>query len=286
MLSTRILSGLIFTVLFLLGLFHHAFGWTMPLILGATSLWGTFEFMQFGVTRPTRPFLVVALLGAVVLLADGYWGQLSHALLIIGFLTTCALGLGIVLLESHVAEMAGMAVLGPLYVTLPLALATIIWRQPALAHNQDAPHYLIFLVMVTWSSDVGAYFTGRMIGRHKMAPRLSPGKTVEGFLGGILFTVLVAALMKIFWNNVDRIFYWPEIVLLALVFSVIGPIGDLAESWLKRSSGFKDSGKTFTGHGGMLDIIDSLLFTTIFYYAYLLLFYSKIHHLPAALLNK
>jgi phosphatidate cytidylyltransferase len=83
--------------------------------------------------------------------------------------------------------------------------------------------------------------------------------------------------LKLCWDNFGRIFpSWGEVLLLALVFSVLGPLGDLCESRFKRLSGVKDSGKTFTGHGGMLDIIDSLLFTTIFYYGYLLLYHPEV----------
>lgn len=278
MLSSRILSGLIFLVVFLLALFNPAFGWALPLILVATALWGTHEYLHFSKNKPSRPYLILAMVGSVALIADAYLAQMDHALLIIGLLCVFSLLLGIILHEPHATELASICTTGVLYVALPLALITLIWLKPVRAGNENAQHYLIFLVAVTWASDIGAFFVGRSFGRHKLAPQISPGKTVEGFIGGIGMTLLIASGMKLFWNNIDRIFKWHEVLFLALAFSIIGPIGDLAESWLKRSSGIKDSGRTFTGHGGMLDIIDSLLFTTIFYYGYLQIFHPDIFH--------
>jgi phosphatidate cytidylyltransferase len=198
--------------------------------------------------------------------------------LIIAALAILTLTIGTLIHESRATELATRSVTAPIYVALPLAFCTLIWLKPIHAQNENDPHYLIFLVAVTWSGDIGAYFFGRLFGRHKLAPRISPGKTVEGFIGGILLTLIVAIMMKLCWNNMNRIFAWQEIIFLALAFSIIGPIGDLAESWLKRSSGIKDSGRTFTGHGGMLDIIDSILFTTVFYYGYLLIFHHGTFH--------
>lgn len=280
MLSKRIISGLLFLILFLLGLFNRHFDWALPIILIGAAFSGIHEFMHFGQSKPPRPFVALAQLGALALLADAWRWQLEHALLIIGLVIVIALALGLVQETRNLAEIAGLSVIGMFYVAFPLALIFLIWRMPLNSPDEyiraNAPHYLIFLVAVTWASDIGAYTIGRAFGKHKLAPTISPGKTVEGFLGGIGMTLLIAAGMKLLWDNIDRILSWPEVLILGLIFSFIGPIGDLAESRLKRNVGIKDSGRTFTGHGGMLDIIDSLLFTTIFYYGFLLLFHPNV----------
>ena len=124
-----------------------------------------------------------------------------------------------------------------------------------------------FLVMVTKSGDVGAYFIGKSIGRHKLIPRISPKKTVEGTIGGLISSVIVAFLCKGFLglNVIHAIF-------VGMFFGVLGQVGDLAESLIKRDCGVKDAGSHFSGFGGILDIIDSLLFTVPIFYYYVKLF--------------
>jgi phosphatidate cytidylyltransferase len=276
MLPARLISSLVFFLFLFLGLFHPWFGWVMPFLLLSACLAGLYEFVHFGLKRSAMPYIVVAMAGAAALLADAYWFRLVHALLILGLVTVLMLALETFYREKNFAEVGGKCLIGTLYVTLPLSLIMLIWREALANDNRDGNHYLIFLVLLTQSTDVGAYCVGRLFGRHKMAPTISPGKTWEGFAGGAAFTLLAAVAMKIFWNNMDRIFAWWEIFALAALFAAVGPTGDLAESWLKRASGVKDSGHTFTGHGGMLDIIDSLLFTTIVYYGFLWLFHARI----------
>lgn len=276
MFPARLASSILFFLVLFLGLFNRWFGWVLPFLLVTACLSGLYEFVHFGLKRSSMPYILVAMASAVALLADAYWFQLDHALFVLGLITILMLAFETFYQEKNFGEVGGKCLIGTLYVTLPLSLIMQIWRK-AVAHDPyNGQHYLIFLVLVTQSGDIGAYCLGRLMGRHKMAPAISPGKTWEGFAGGIVFTLLVAAAMKIFWNNMDRIFQWWEIVTLALLFAVVGPIGDLAESWLKRASGVKDSGHTFTGHGGMLDIIDSLLFTTIVYYGFLWIFHRHI----------
>src|SRR5690606_25983649 len=106
----------------------------------------------------------------------------------------------------------------------------------------------------------GAYFVGRKFGRHQMTPNLSPKKTVEGLLGGIATCCLVAVLFKLLIPNVSFPYSLAHIVPLAAIIGVAAPIGDLAESVLKRDCGVKDSGNSLGGHGGVLDRIDSMLF--------------------------
>ncbi len=279
MTSARIASGLIFAVAFIAGLFVPPLTWIPPFFIAVGTLWGIWEFNHLGERHPHAPQFILSLLGGVALLADGYFFGLRHGVLILGLLTVATIAVGLPLRGVDIAAVAGKSVIAPIYVALPFALILHIWRNnlglPG-EFNDIGAHYLLFLVIVTWAGDIGAYFAGRAFGKHKLAPTLSPGKTVEGFIGGTILTLLVAASAKFFWNNIDAIFNWTDVTFLAVLFSVIGPMGDLAESQLKRAAGKKDSGKTFTGHGGMLDIVDSLLFTTIAYYAYLTLVYPGV----------
>jgi len=122
-----------------------------------------------------------------------------------------------------------------------------------------------FLILVTKMGDVGAYLIGNVIGRHNLIPRISPHKTVEGTMGGLIFSVMTAVACKSFLP----VFPYGHLIVLGLLLGILAQVGDLAESLLKRDSGVKDSGSALSGFGGMLDLIDSLLFTTPIFYFYI-----------------
>lgn len=155
---------------------------------------------------------------------------------------------------------SAIAVLGTMYVGM-LAGSLIRLRNDF----PVGPKLVFFLLLVVWLGDAGAYYTGKRFGRHKLSPRISPKKTVEGLAGGIV-TSIVAALVIHFT-------FFPEMLLvhtiiLGVVLSVAGVVGDLAESMWKRSADVKDSGTLIPGHGGFLDRFDSIFFTAPILYIY------------------
>ncbi len=115
------------------------------------------------------------------------------------------------------------------------------------------PQWLLFLIVLIASADVGAYVAGRLFGRHKLAPRVSPGKTWEGVAGGVILSGLVA----IAGNKWFAVQHW-GFVMLCVSVAWVSVVGDLAESLFKRNAGLKDSGRILPGHGGVMDRIDSL----------------------------
>lgn len=120
---------------------------------------------------------------------------------------------------------------------------------------------LLFALFVVWSTDIGAYMFGRQFGKHKLLPEISPNKTIEGSLGGILSAVVVAGIFLIFYPGQKYFGMNTWLLLLCtILFSVAGQFGDLVESAIKRHYGVKDSGNILPGHGGILDRFDSLLF--------------------------
>jgi phosphatidate cytidylyltransferase len=131
-------------------------------------------------------------------------------------------------------------------------------------HPGLSTHLLSFFFLVIFGSDAGAYFAGKALGKHKLVPTISPGKTLEGLIGGIVAAAAFGALST-FW-------FFPELpyqfsIALAIVMAVVGVLGDLAESAMKRGSGAKDAASILPGHGGLLDRLDSLLFNApILYY--------------------
>ncbi len=157
------------------------------------------------------------------------------------------------------AEDVGKGLLGPIYVCLPLVMLVIMDRHP------QGYLWIFFLLAVIFASDTGAFYFGRLFGKHKLHKALSPGKTWEGAVGGVLSSIIIALLFL-------HILHLHEInvCILALVLglSIVEQIGDLSESMLKRSHGVKDSGSILPGHGGLLDRIDGLLFAIPVLYMY------------------
>ena len=127
--------------------------------------------------------------------------------------------------------------------------------------------WVFFALFVTFGSDTAAFFVGRALGRHHLAPRISPGKTWEGAIAGVLGALIVSlVLVTLLTLPVS----YGQTILLGLLVSIFGQLGDLIESLLKRNMGVKDSGKLIPGHGGFLDRIDSIVFAGVVVYYYVI----------------
>ncbi len=119
--------------------------------------------------------------------------------------------------------------------------------------------WVVIAFLLTWANDTGAYAFGRTLGKRKLYPAVSPGKSWEGFWGGMLVTVGAAFAIR---SGFGLSLTWLDVLLLSVPVSILGPLGDLSESMIKRAYGVKDSGKTIPGHGGVLDRLDAMLFTS------------------------
>jgi phosphatidate cytidylyltransferase len=136
--------------------------------------------------------------------------------------------------------------IGGAFILVPLYLALVVLYQAG-------PATLLFLLLIVWAADSGAFFAGKTLGRVKLAPAISPGKTWEGVLGGLVAVVLLI-LLRSFWVETDLTVFVP----FCLAIASISIVGDLTVSMFKRDVGLKDSGALFPGHGGVLDRIDSV----------------------------
>lgn len=130
---------------------------------------------------------------------------------------------------------------------------------------------VLFVIFAVWASDTGGYLVGRKWGKHKLAPKLSPGKSWEGFYAGLASSLAMSLLMGLAIHA-----RWQHLVILGLGIAVAGVVGDLAESALKRDIGIKDFGKILPGHGGILDRFDGLLFAAPLFYYYITMFHDQI----------
>jgi phosphatidate cytidylyltransferase len=154
--------------------------------------------------------------------------------------------------------------LGLLYVSLTLGLLVVVQVSPT--SWGPGKQWVFFLLIVVWFGDTGAYYIGRALGKNPLAPFISPKKTIEGALGGLLGNVLAAVLGKqILLPDAPLL----QLLVLALLLGVVSQIGDLSESALKRGAQVKDSSNLLPGHGGMLDRIDGVLFASPVLFGYL-----------------
>ena len=236
--------------------------WAFCTLLCFVSLAGLAEF--YGITAPRLPrtvrwcnYLLSLILFLVIFKGEAYfipavivlWALIPMTFFMLTHRSSD---------QQETIDIA-KAVFGPVYVCLPLAMLLTIDRYP------NGNLWIFFLLSVIFAGDTGAFYIGRRFGKHKLYEAISPKKTWEGAIGGLLSS-LVAALIFLHILPVHRLN--PNILILVVALSVTAQIGDLAESMLKRNHGTKDSGRILPGHGGILDRIDGLIFSIPILYMY------------------
>lgn len=184
---------------------------------------------------------------------DQLWLVLAASLVLI--VTTLAVMVRSAAVDQAIARIA-VNCFGALFFGLLFSSQLLLRHDPGYSAAAGAD-WLLLAYLSTWSVDVGGYLAGRLFGRHRMSPVISPKKTYEGLAGGLLLTALVAWLAGVRWMG---LFSLHAALAYALLVSVIAPLGDLVESLVKRDAGLKDSSRAIPGHGGVWDRFDSLLF--------------------------
>lgn len=261
--TTRLISGTIYVALIVLVLVLSMV-WGLWILLSVFAVAGIIEFNRLtGVNRPYIFRIVLDCAAAVWLLyATAQYGMaISPGLGI--FLPYLLYLLYVVCRSTFLPHQAmlpslGNSLIGQLYIAVPLALTIRLTLvvDPFSSMTQYNGLLLLAIFIFIWVNDTGAYLVGSRWGKRRLAPSISPKKSVEGSIGGLLLVLLSAVILRLL---LFPELSWLRILLIATVVAVFGTIGDLFESSLKRQAGVKDSGKLIPGHGGILDRIDSLL---------------------------
>ncbi len=242
--------------------------WSQPYLFFAIALFGIvaalYELFHMAERAGAPPFRWVAYPAAVAMLAVAGLDRpaWSGAVLAAATIAIMIATLARVDDKARILVSAGATLLGLTYVVL---LGSYIVAIRAIPTPGIPGKLLTLFFAIIMMSDTGAYFAGRTMGRHKLAPRVSPAKTVEGSVGGLVASVLAAIASKyVFFPELPI----PDAVALGAVMGALGQVGDLCESLIKRGSDVKDAASILPGHGGFLDRLDSMLLNAPVYYYY------------------
>jgi len=267
--AARVLTAVIVLPFLIASILVPWLKWLFVALAIAAMALALFEFYVLAKQRGLNPDTGAGFLAATAIVVIATFPPDIYNLLLVHFViilltagTLVATTLRGAPFDKMIASV-GSTILGVLYIAL-LGSYLVSLR---MFHDQAASaHLLSFFFLVLMGADAGAYYVGRAFGKHKLAPSISPGKTWEGVGGGIVAALAMAALAHYwFFRDLPLKFALP----LAAVMTVIGILGDLSESALKRSAGAKDAASILPGHGGLLDRLDSLLFNAplIYYFA-------------------
>lgn len=258
----RVLAALVFLPLFYLVVSYPS---SLPffIVAAAACVLGQIEFYRMYSGSGMKPLVIPGILAGLALMAVFEFDETGRALSPV--LTVIVLGLATLRLFSPRDTKDALT-------ELAVTIAGIFYVSWLLGHHlllrglDENGYFIFFLYLTTWAGDTGAYYAGSFWGRHKFYEKISPKKTWEGAVGGLALGV-AAALLARYWFL--PVLSPAECVLLGCLIGVAGPVGDLVESLMKRSLSVKDSGAIIPGHGGILDRIDSLLFSGPVLYYYL-----------------
>ncbi|MBE7628890.1 phosphatidate cytidylyltransferase [Tenacibaculum piscium] len=257
----RSISGLVYAIIFIAAILFSAESYIALIAIFSTIC--VFEFSRILQLKNILPYLILALFiyASVVKIPSDFNGFL------IGFSFASLLGLLYYLISTKVIKTNNSLqkiFLHLIYLILPFYF---LIKLPFI-ENTYHPTIIIYIILMIWTNDSFAFIVGKNFGKHKLFESVSPKKTIEGFIGGLLFAVLAGFLIGKFgeYPNSFSILNW---ILIAIIVAVFGSLGDLVESKFKRQANVKDSGKIMPGHGGLLDRLDSLFFLAPFIYLYL-----------------
>jgi phosphatidate cytidylyltransferase len=239
--------------------------WLFPFLTALVCTLSAIEL--FGMVAPhhpiTRAWGVASSLALCLMLGwvmDPHWTTPTFVLITLGGLLTSLINVEPM---SQAASRAAWAVAGPFYLGGLFGIISLLF------HQEHGGEWVVLAMLYAFWSDTAGYFVGRAMGKRRLYVAVSPNKTVEGSIGG-LGGALLGSLIAHFW-------FLPSLslvgaIVLAIVAAAVGQLGDLCESLIKRSTGVKDSGKMLPGHGGFLDRVDALLFTSATVYLYVVCF--------------
>jgi len=259
--SKRILSGLVYVCLFLFAvLFSKDTYIVLITFFSLVSLW---EFSRILKVNNILPYMVT--LGLSTLAFVGIEKYMSTKVLLI--VTLFAIfNLGSLLIELFSKNKKNRSDVAKLflqikYVVLPFFFLMLL---PFLKSNYH-PYIVVYTILIIWTNDSFAYLVGKNFGKHKLFERISPKKTIEGFIGGMVFATVLGGVIGYYTDGFSML-NW---IVIAIIISLFGTLGDLVESKFKREANVKDSGTIMPGHGGLLDRLDSLFFLAPFVYLYI-----------------
>ncbi|WP_299705970.1 phosphatidate cytidylyltransferase [uncultured Pontibacter sp.] len=265
-LQQRLIVGVLGAALFIGGIIFSE--WTFLLLFLGLTLLGTLEFYKLTGAAGIKPnktlgvLLAAGIFISIFLIDKEYMpAELLYLALPVLFLTFV---LELYRKQPQPFTNIAFTILGVLYIAVPFSLLQL------LGHLQGEYRWqpILGLLLLIWAADTGAYIAGKNFGKHKLLERVSPGKTWEGWIGGTVLTVLVGWGLAVVFHDLE-LYQW---IGIAVIVSIFGVLGDLAESLLKRSLGVKDSGTLLPGHGGILDRFDSLIMVIPFIVAFLKIF--------------
>jgi phosphatidate cytidylyltransferase len=260
---TRALSGAVY-VLLLVGATLYS-PYSFLLLFGFLLLFSVGEFCKLVSLNPIIP-LLIATIGYVLFNLDNTVKTNEILLLIAALLVSIRALLFLFEKKNRHLDTQAKYVFLIGYLIVPM----IIFTKIPFISNSYHPEIIIAILALIWTNDTFAYLVGITLGKNKLFERISPKKTIEGFAGGLIFAMIVGVLLAKFYLN-ESMVRW---IVIALLVTTFGTLGDLIESKFKRIAGVKDSGNIMPGHGGFLDRLDSIIFVAPFIY----LFYQIIYY--------
>ena len=270
MLSQRVKAAVIFVPLVLVLIYIG--GWIFNLFILGLLLVAAFEYTRLFDQMGYRVSLAVLVAGVILFVAQ-HWFILDAYLGIL--LSLVVLMTAVAALIDYEKGAADTAIVFALHLAGILYLGWVGGAFIPMRALDDGRGWLLTALPAVWLADSGAYFIGKWLGKRKMTPRLSPGKTWAGLMGGIFAGTIFGALLVLLWRSVAFLPGTTPIwqgALMGCVLSILTPVGDLLISMFKRTAGVKDTGNLIPGHGGILDRIDTWIWAALIGYYLVLLF--------------
>lgn len=254
----RAISGLVYAAIFIFAIVFSSETYIALITLfGSISLW---EFTRIINTKGSWVFIGVFI--TTILL--NYFDVLSFEK-VIYLLVVCSLHSVYLIIDLYSKNFVGYRQITKFFIIINYIILSFFFLAfLPFIDGEYQPELIIYVILIIWANDSFAYIIGKNIGKRKLFERISPKKTIEGFIGGLLFSIITGLIIG-FYSNFFSVFNW---IIIAIITSILGTYGDLIESKFKRQANVKDSGTIMPGHGGLLDRLDSLFFLAPFVYLY------------------